>query len=115
MRDIPRELEESAEIDGASLPQIIAAHFLPPGAASTVTVILLNFIDIWNEYLFALVLLNSKNRTVQVAVATLKAERAANYGLIAAGVLISMLPVFLVFLFSQERIMSGLYTGAVKE
>ena len=77
--------------------------------------ILLNFIDIWNEYLFALVLLNSKNRTVQVAVATLKAERAANYGLIAAGVLISMLPVVLLFLLSQDRIMSGLYTGAVKE
>jgi len=115
LREIPRELEESAEIDGASLPQIMVSIFFPLARPALLTVILLNFIDIWNEYLFALVLLNSKNRTIQVAVATLKAERAANYGLIAAGVLISMLPVFLVFLFSQERIMSGLYTGAVKE
>jgi multiple sugar transport system permease protein len=115
LRDIPRELEESAEMDGASLLDVIARIFFPLARPALLTVILLNFLDIWNEYLFALVLLNSKNRTVQVAIATLKAERAANYGLIAAGVLISLLPVFLVFVFSQERIMSGLYTGAVKE
>ena len=115
LRDIPRELEESAEIDGAGLPDIIVSIFLPLARPALLTVILLNFIDIWNEYLFALVLLNSKNRTVQVAVATLKSDRVINYGLIAAGVLISLLPVFLVFIFSQERIMSGLYTGAVKE
>ena len=115
MRDIPRELEESAEIDGAGLPDIIVRICLPLARPALLTVILLNFIDIWNEYLFALVLLNSRNRTIQVAVATLKGERVSNYGLVAAGVLISMLPVFLVFVFSQERIMSGLYTGAVKE
>jgi len=115
MRDIPRELEESAEIDGAALIDIIVRICLPLARPALLTVILLNFIDIWNEYLFALVLLNSRNRTIQVAVATLKGERVSNYGLVAAGVLISMLPVFLVFIFSQERIMSGLYTGAVKE
>ena len=94
---------------------IIVRICLPLARPALLTVILLNFIDIWNEYLFALVLLNSRNRTIQVAVATLKGERVSNYGLVAAGVLISMLPVFLVFVFSQERIMSGLYTGAVKE
>ncbi len=115
LRDIPRELEESAEIDGAGLPDIIARIFFPLARPALLTVILLNFIDIWNEYLFALVLLDSKNRTIQVAVATLKGERVVNYGLLAAGILISMLPVFLVFIFSQERIMGGLYSGAVKE
>jgi multiple sugar transport system permease protein len=115
LRDIPRELEESAEIDGASLLDILMRIFLPLARPALLTVVLLNFIDIWNEYLFALVLLNSKNRTVQVAVATLRGERVVDYGLIAAGVLISLVPVLLVFLFSQERIMSGLYTGAVKE
>jgi multiple sugar transport system permease protein len=115
LRDIPRELEESAEIDGAGLPDIIVRIFFPLARPALLTVILLNFIDIWNEYLFALVLLDSKNRTIQVAVATLKGERVVNYGLLAAGILISMLPVFLVFILSQERIMSGLYTGAVKE
>jgi multiple sugar transport system permease protein len=73
------------------------------------------FADFMAAYPFALALLNSRNWTIQVAVATLKGERVVNYGLLAAGILISMLPVFLVFIFSQERIMSGLYTGAVKE
>lgn len=115
LRDVPRELEESAEIDGASQFDIIRLIFFPLARPGLLTVILLNFIDIWNEYLFALVLLNSKNRTIQVAVATLKTEHVTNYGLVAAGIVISLLPVFLVFLFSQEQIMRGLYTGAIKE
>ena len=116
MRKLPRELEESAVIDGGNVLQIIFYIFLPICMPGIITVLVLNFINIWNEYLFALILIDSNNRTIQLALALLRAnQRSIDYGLIAAGVLISLLPVFIVFVFFQEQIMQGMLAGAVKE
>jgi multiple sugar transport system permease protein len=115
LRGVPREMEESAVIDGANHLQLIWYVFLPMARPAVITCLILNFLSVWNEYLFALVLLNTDSRTVQIAVSTLKGERIVNYGLIAGGVLISMIPIILLFLFSQERIMQGMFVGAVKE
>jgi len=116
MRKLPRELEESAVIDGGNVLQIIFYLFLPICIPGIVTVLVLNFINIWNEYLFALILMDSNNRTIQLALALLRAnQRTIDYGLIAAGVLISMIPVYIVFIFFQEQIMHGMLAGAVKE
>jgi multiple sugar transport system permease protein len=115
LRGVPKELEESAVIDGASHLELIWYVFLPMARPAVITCLLLNFLSVWNEYLFALVLLNSDSRTVQIAVSTLKGERIVDYGLIAGGVLISMIPVILLFIFSQEKIMQGMFIGAVKE
>jgi multiple sugar transport system permease protein len=115
LRSVPKELEESAVIDGASHLELIWYVFLPMARPAVITALLLNFLSVWNEYLFALVLLNSDSRTVQIAVSTLKGERIVDYGLIAGGVLISMIPVILLFIFSQEKIMQGMFIGAVKE
>jgi multiple sugar transport system permease protein len=115
MRKIPKELEESASIDGASVTQIMSKIFLPLSLPGVVTVVVLNFIDIWNEYLFALILMSSDNRTIQIAVSLLKNQRSIDYGLIAAGVLISLIPVYIVFIFFQERIMQGMLAGSIKE
>jgi multiple sugar transport system permease protein len=115
LRGVPKELEESAVIDGATHLDLIWHVFLPMARPAVITSLLLNFLSVWNEYLFALVLLNTDSRTVQIAVATLKGERIVDYGLIAGGVLISMIPVILLFLFSQEKIMQGMFVGALKE
>ena len=115
IRGVPKELEESALIDGATHLDLIWYVFLPMARPAVITSLLLNFLSVWNEYLFALVLLNTDSRTVQIAVATLKGERIVDYGLIAGGVLISMLPIILLFLFSQEKIMQGMFVGALKE
>jgi multiple sugar transport system permease protein len=114
MRDVPRELEESAELDGATRPQMMVHIFFPLARSGIATLLVLNFLHVWNEFLFALVLLSSKNRTVQVAATSLKAERVADFGLIAAGVVIISLPAFLVFALFQERIVVGLTAGATK-
>ena len=114
MRSVPRELEESAEIDGATRLQMIYHIFFPLARPGVVTVVVLNFIDIWNEFLFALVLMNMKNRTLQIAVSSLKGERLLDYGLMAAGIIITLLPVYIVFLIFQEQVVRGLYAGAVK-
>lgn len=116
MRKLPRELEESAVIDGGNVLQIIFYLFFPICMPGIITVLVLNFINIWNEYLFALILMDSNNRTIQLALALLRAnQRTVDYGLIAAGVIISMIPVYIVFIFFQDRIMSGMLAGAIKE
>lgn len=115
LRNVPKELEESALIDGASHLDLIRFVFVPMARPAVITCLLLNFLSIWNEYLFALILLNAKNRTIQIAVASLKGERIVEYGLISGGVLISMIPIILLFIFSQEKIMQGMFAGAVKE
>ena len=116
MRKLPHELEESAVMDGGNILQIIFYIFVPICMPGIITVLVLNFINIWNEYLFALILMDSDNRTIQLALALLRAnQRTVDFGLIAAGVVFSMIPVYLVFIFFQERIMSGMLVGAVKE
>ncbi len=116
MRKLPRELEESAVMDGGNVLQIIVYIFFPICMPGILTTIVLNFLNIWNEYLFALILMDSDNRTIQLAIALLRAnQRTVDYGLIAAGVVISMIPVYLVFVFFQDKIMSGMLAGAIKQ
>ena len=116
MRKLPRELEESAVMDGGSVVQIMAYIFFPMCVPGVITVLVLNFLNIWNEYLFALILMDSDNRTVQLALALLRAnQRSSDYGLIAAGVVISMIPVYIVVILFQDRIMNGMLAGALKE
>lgn len=114
LKTVPRELEESAEIDGATRLKILGSILVPLVKPGVVTVVILNFISIWNEFLFALILLDQQSRTVQVAVSVLKGDRLTDYGMLAAGVVISILPVVIVFLFFQRQIIGGLYSGAVK-
>jgi len=115
LRTVPRELEESAEIDGANRLQMMLRIFLPLSTSGVVTVTILNFLGFWSEYMFALVLLNQQSRTIQLAVTLLKSQRAPNFGVVAAGALISMVPIYLVFIFFQERIALGKFSGAVKQ
>ncbi|MCC6955503.1 MAG: carbohydrate ABC transporter permease [Anaerolineales bacterium] len=114
LRTVPRELEESAELDGASRMQILLLILFPLARAGVITVLIINFITFWNEYLFALILMSQENRTMQVALSILKGERSVDYGMLAAGVLFSIVPVYIAFLIFQERVVEGIYSGAVK-
>ena len=115
MRGIPRALEEAAEIDGASRFQILRYVIVPLSRSGIMTVSVLNFIGIWNEYIFALMLLDSRYRTIQVAIPLLRTMRKVDYGLISAGVVAALIPVYLVFIFFQERVIQGMSSGAVKQ
>lgn len=116
MRKLPRELEESAVMDGGNVLQIIFYIFIPVCMPGIITVLVLNFINMWNEYLFALILMDSNNRTIQLATALLRAnQRQIDFGMIATGVVTSLIPVVIIFIFFQEQIMNGMLAGAVKE
>ena len=117
MRDLPKELEEAAIMDGATPGQIIVKVFLPLMWPALVATGLLAFIAAWNEFLFALTFtLSNEQRTVPVAIALISgaSQYELPWGNIMAASVIVTLPVVGLVLIFQRRIVSGLTAGAVK-
>jgi multiple sugar transport system permease protein len=115
---VPKELEEAAVIDGGSTWQVLTRVFIPAVVPAIVTVALFAFITSWNELLGSLVL-NSKESafTLPVILAAARTETSlggTDWGLLQAGVTISIVPCILVYLLLQRYYVSGLMTGAVK-
>ena len=115
MRTIPLELEEAAEVDGARRHHILLQVILPLSLPGVVSVIILNFVTFWNEFLFALILTDGSTQTVQVAVPSLADPRGEDYALVAAGVILSLIPVYLLYVIMQGRMQKALVAGALKE
>jgi multiple sugar transport system permease protein len=114
MRSIPIELAESATVDGATELGILRRIWIPLSMPGVAAVVILNFLNFWNEYIFALVILGPDSRTVQVAVPTLRTGLVIEYGLLSAGILISVIPVYVAYVFLQRRMQDALTAGAVK-
>jgi multiple sugar transport system permease protein len=111
---IPQDLDEAAMIDGASRLQTIRLVVLPLITPGVVTTAIYVFITSWNEYLFAMMLSGDKVRPVTVALQLFIGEFTVQWGLLTAGGALIALPVTLLFLFIQERLVGGLTAGAVK-
>jgi trehalose/maltose transport system permease protein len=119
MRDLPIELEEAAIMDGASAWQTIVKVFLPLMWPALVTTGLLAFIAAWNEFLFALTfMLTNERRTVPVAIALMSGSKGGQFeipwGNIMAASVIVTVPLIVLVLIFQRRIVAGLTQGAVK-
>ncbi len=117
MRDLPIEIEEAAIVDGASPWVIITKVFLPLMWPALVTTGLLAFIAAWNEFLFALTFTSSNNtRTVPVAIALLSGatQYEIPWGNIMAASVIVTVPLVVLVLIFQRKIISGLTAGGVK-
>ena len=117
MRDLPIEIEEAAIIDGATPWIIIRRVFLPLMWPALVTTGLLAFIAAWNEFLFALTFTSSNlTRTVPVAIALLSGagEHEVPWGLIMAASVIVTVPLIILVLIFQKKIVAGLTAGGVK-
>jgi trehalose/maltose transport system permease protein len=117
MREVPRELEEAAIMDGASSWRIVVFVFLPVLAPALAATGLLAFIAAWNEFLFALTFtLTTDQRTVPVAIATITGASAYElpWGRVMAASVIVTTPLIVLVLILQRRIVAGLTAGAVK-
>ena len=117
MRELPREIEEAALVDGATPWILIRRVFLPLLGPAAVTTGLLAFVVAWNEFLFALTFtLTDERRTVPVAIALMSGATAYElpWGAIMAASVIVTVPVVLLVLVFQRRIVAGLTAGAVK-
>ena len=114
MNSIPREVDEAAFIDGASRLQTIRLVLLPLLMPGLVTTAIYIFVTSWNEYLFAMMLSGENVRTVTVALQHFIGEFSVQWGLLMAGGTLIAIPVTVLFLIVQRRLVSGLTAGAVK-
>jgi ABC-type glycerol-3-phosphate transport system permease component len=114
-RQLPRDLEEAAMMDGASRARAALEIMLPLAAPGIATSAILTFLFAWNEFLFALSFtLGPDRQTVPVAIALFRGQYQVPWGQVLAAAVVASLPVAVIVLAFQRRIVSGLTAGAVK-
>ncbi|GFN32831.1 carbohydrate ABC transporter permease [Paenibacillus xylaniclasticus] len=115
MRTIPHEIEESAHMDGASVFKTFRSIILPISIPPIVTVCILTFINIWNEYILAATFISSaKYKTLPFGVNSFVSQYSSNYGAIGAYLVLGALPVIVMYFLLSEKITKGMVAGAVK-
>ena len=114
MNAIPRDLDEASTLDGATLLQTIRLILVPLVMPGIVTTAIYIFVTSWNEYLFAMMLSGQNVRTVTVALQLFIGEFTVQWGLLTAGGTLVAIPVTILFLIVQKRLVGGLTAGAVK-
>lgn len=114
-RDLPADLEEAARVDGASRLQALWKIIVPLTAPGVFASAILSFIAVWNDFLFGLALTaDTSSQPVTVGMQGFTTEHATLYGELAAAAIVVTIPLVIVVLFLQKRIVSGLTAGAVK-
>ena len=114
-RDLPPDLEEAARVDGASRLQALWHVIVPLTAPGVFAAAILSFIAVWNDFLFGLTLTIDENaQPVTVGITRFNSEHVIAYGQLAAAAIIVTVPLVIMVLFLQRRIVAGLTAGAVK-
>lgn len=115
-QSVPMEIEESAMIDGASMLRSFTSIVMPLVAPGVFTVSIMTFITVWNNYLFASVFNQRKSsRTVTVGLTLIETEAYRPWHVVSAAAIISSVPLIIIVLLLQKRIISGMVEGGVKE
>lgn len=116
IKNVPVALEEAATIDGCSRPAVFFRIVLPLLQTVIITVLILQGIWIWNDFLLPLLLLGSNGRiqTLQLAVTSFAGSYVKRWDLILTSALLAMLPIIILFIFAQKYIIRGMVDGAVK-
>lgn len=116
IKSIPLELEEAATIDGCHRHQIFFKIIFPILKPIQATVLVLNGIWIWNDYLLPLLVLGKGNdvMTIPLAVSNFAGAFVKQWDLILTAILMAMIPVVIFFLFAQKYIVKGMVAGAIK-
>jgi multiple sugar transport system permease protein len=114
-QSLPRELEESAIIDGANSFTVFYRVMLPLAAPAVSTIAVFSFLGAWDEYILALNFLTDENlRTLPIAIANFRGQHSTNWGLVFAGSLTAVIPTIVLFVFFQRYFIQGLTSGAVR-
>lgn len=116
IKGIPYELEEAAWIDGCSPEKTFFKVVFPLLKPVQVTVLILNGIWIWNDYLLPSLMLglNGKIKTLPVAVSSFVGSYVKQWDLILSAAFLAMIPIIILFIFAQKQIMQGMVEGAIK-
>jgi ABC-type glycerol-3-phosphate transport system permease component len=114
-KGVPDELLEAAIIDGCSPLRTFFTIALPLSQAGVATAGTFIFLGVWNEFLFALVMLSPPHlRTLNLSVFMLRGPYSTDQGLMAAGVMVLVAPAILIYALFQEQVVKGLTAGAIK-
>ncbi|GGL45713.1 carbohydrate ABC transporter permease [Phycicoccus endophyticus] len=114
-RQLPVELEEAAVLDGASTWQTFWRIMVPLVRPAVATVAVFRFVPIWNDFLFPLVLLRSQDKyTLPVGLTSFFGENATNFSAVFAGLVITTIPLIVLFLVATKQIVAGLTAGMAK-
>jgi raffinose/stachyose/melibiose transport system permease protein len=116
IKSIPKELEEAAEIDGCSKPQIFFRVVLPILKPIVVTVVILNAIWIWNDFLLPSLILGVGQdvQTIPLAIRAFAGSFVKKWDLIMTAVLMAAAPIVVIFVFLQKQIIKGMVSGSIK-
>jgi cellobiose transport system permease protein len=111
---VPNDLLDAARVDGCHTARVFWHVVLPAVRPAAAVLGLLTFMNTWNDFFWPLIVLSPRNPTVQVAVSTLASGYVEDFALVLTGTFISILPLFLIFLFLGRQIIGGIMQGAVK-
>ncbi|MDW4907577.1 carbohydrate ABC transporter permease [Streptomyces sp. ADMS] len=112
--NIPKELEEAAMVDGCSRTTAFLRVVFPLLAPGLVATSVYGFIQAWNEYLYALMLMSQKNQTATVWLGNFTTKHGTEYAPMMAGSTMMAVPIVVLFLLVQRKMAAGLTAGAVK-
>lgn len=115
MLSLPREVEDSAYIDGCSSWQVFSRIIMPMSKPILATGALLTAMSCWNEFMFALVFIESdKFKTIPVGLMNLRSSLSTNWTVLMAGLTLSVVPMIVMFLIFQKQLVRGITSGGVK-
>lgn len=115
MLGIPKELSEAARIDGLSEYGIFAKIILPLSKPGIATLVIFTFVNIWNDFMGPLIYLNSTSlKTIQLGIRMFISQYGADYALILAASVCSLIPVLIIFIICQRWFIEGIAAGGVK-
>ena len=115
MLTIPKEMEEAANIDGCGVIRTFIFIILPNIRSAIITVIILTFMRLWNEFVLASVVIQKRAlNTLPIGLQTFQTEFGVNWGGMAAGVVVSILPVFITYMIFNDMIDKSIVSGALK-
>lgn len=113
--EIPKDLEDSARIDGCGRFKIYFHIALPLAKSAIAVIVIFNTLNAWNEFFFANLILNTQSKMpLQRGLMVFQGAHFTDYPLLMAGITISVLPIVLVYLLMQRHIIKGITAGAVK-
>ncbi|MCU6798287.1 MULTISPECIES: carbohydrate ABC transporter permease [Paenibacillus] len=114
-RTLPKELEESGKIDGCSDLGILVKIIAPLMRPALGTVMIMNFITVWNDFFFPLIFIQDEvKKTIPVGMLTLFSEYSTDWSVLFAGLTLSSLPMIILFAVASKQFMEGMTAGAVK-
>lgn len=115
MTNIPNAYIEAAVLDGAGFLKVFFKVVMPMSSIQLTTLFVINFMNYWNDYFWPLIILTDPNKmTLPVILSKMNSQYATEYNTLMAGAVVSLLPILLVYTFSQKYFIKGIQEGGIK-